>query len=218
VVAVDPDDRMRAVLAARNPGVRVLAGTAEDVPLPDGSLDAVVVSSAWHWFDPDRARAEIARVLRPGGRLAVVWTSMDEQVAWVADWRAALRDAVRGAGGTAAGRDPGGSSDGPGSGRTHHRRGELLRTQLVFDGSPFADFRAETFRCVRRTTPADAAALLGTYSRVLLLPEEDRRRLTALAEVSLREHLGLPPRDPEGAEPPVVEMPLRSLAFTATRH
>ncbi|WP_051950927.1 class I SAM-dependent methyltransferase [Actinacidiphila yeochonensis] len=222
VVAVDPDERMRAVLAARNPGVRVLEGTAERVPLPDASVDAVVVSSAWHWFDPDRARAETARVLRPGGRLAVVWNSTDNEVEWVADWRNALRDAARGQFGGPA-RDAAGAgdaaspSDGAGSGSNHWRRGELLRPQLDFEGSPFGDFTAEVFHCVRATTPADAAALLGTYSRLLVLPEEERRRFTALAEVALRERLGLPARDPEGAEPPVVEMPFRTLAFAATR-
>ena len=62
---------MRRVLEARLPGVRALAGTAEAIPLADGSVDAVFVAEAFHWFDLDRAPAEIARVLRPGGGLAV---------------------------------------------------------------------------------------------------------------------------------------------------
>jgi SAM-dependent methyltransferase len=73
VVAVEPVDGMRRVLAARLPGVRALAGTAEAIPLPDGSVDAVLVGEAFHWFDLERAPAEIARVLRPGGGLAVMW-------------------------------------------------------------------------------------------------------------------------------------------------
>jgi ubiquinone/menaquinone biosynthesis C-methylase UbiE len=61
VVAVEPDERMRQVLAGRSPDVRVLDGRAEDIPLPDGCADAVLVSHAWHWFDPERAVLEIAR-------------------------------------------------------------------------------------------------------------------------------------------------------------
>jgi ubiquinone/menaquinone biosynthesis C-methylase UbiE len=83
VVAVEPVDGMRRVLAARLPGVRTLTGTAEAIPLPDGSVDAVFVAEAFHWFDLERAPAEIARVLRPGGGLAVMWNeASDEGEPW----------------------------------------------------------------------------------------------------------------------------------------
>ena len=83
VVAVEPDPGMRARLAAAVPGARLLAGTAEALPLPDASIDAVLVAQAWHWVDPVRAVPEIARVLRPGGRLALLWNIRDERVPWV---------------------------------------------------------------------------------------------------------------------------------------
>ena len=83
VVAVEPDPGMRARLAAAVPGVRLLAGTAEALPLPDASADAVLVAQAWHWVDPVRAVPEIARGLRPGGRLALLWNIRDERVPWV---------------------------------------------------------------------------------------------------------------------------------------
>ena len=83
VVAVEPDDVMRTELTAALPGVRALTGTAEAIPLADASVDCVTVAQAWHWFDADRATAEIARVLRPGGRLGVVWNVRDESVGWV---------------------------------------------------------------------------------------------------------------------------------------
>jgi SAM-dependent methyltransferase len=74
VVAVEPDDAMRGLLERAVPGVRqVLAGTAEDLPLAHGSADVVTVAQAWHWVDPLEASREIARVLRPGGVLALVW-------------------------------------------------------------------------------------------------------------------------------------------------
>jgi SAM-dependent methyltransferase len=70
VIAVEPVDEMRAAIGA---GVRALEGTAEAIPLPDDSADAVTVAQAFHWFDGPRALAEIERVLRPGGALALVW-------------------------------------------------------------------------------------------------------------------------------------------------
>lgn len=66
VIAVEPDERMREVLAHRSPSVRVLEGWGEAMPLPDACADAVFVSTAWPWLDPARAVPEIARVLRPG--------------------------------------------------------------------------------------------------------------------------------------------------------
>ncbi|NLF04305.1 MAG: methyltransferase domain-containing protein [Actinomycetales bacterium] len=83
IVAVEPSDAMRAELVDALPGVRALPGTAEDIPLPDGDRDGVVVAQAWHWFDPATALPEIARVLRPGGRLGVVWNVRDHTVDWV---------------------------------------------------------------------------------------------------------------------------------------
>jgi ubiquinone/menaquinone biosynthesis C-methylase UbiE len=85
VVAVEPDQRMRAVFGARFPGIECLDGTAERIPLPDDSLDAVVVGSAWHWFDAPAALTQIARVLHGHGRLGVFATSVDTRVGWVAD-------------------------------------------------------------------------------------------------------------------------------------
>jgi SAM-dependent methyltransferase len=85
ITAVEPDGRMRAVLAERTEGVRVLDGRGEAIPLPDASADGVFVSTAWHWLDPALAIGEIARVLRDGGRLRVIWTSRDRADDWVAE-------------------------------------------------------------------------------------------------------------------------------------
>ncbi|HVY11517.1 MAG TPA: class I SAM-dependent methyltransferase [Mycobacteriales bacterium] len=74
VVAVEPDDEMRALIP---PGAHPVAGTAEQIPLPDASVDAVFIGQAWHWFDVPRAVAEIHRVLRPGGVLAPMWNLFD---------------------------------------------------------------------------------------------------------------------------------------------
>lgn len=83
VFATDPDDAMLEVLRERVPEVSAKAATAEDIPANDRSVDVVVVAQAFHWFDHDVALAEIARVLKPGGHLALVWNSRDERIPWV---------------------------------------------------------------------------------------------------------------------------------------
>jgi len=86
VIAVEPLAEMRGVLHRRVPRARVLAGTAEAIPLPGASVDAVFVAEALHWFDLPRALDEIARVLRPGGALAVMWNaSADDEEPWFKD-------------------------------------------------------------------------------------------------------------------------------------
>ncbi|HET7568905.1 MAG TPA: class I SAM-dependent methyltransferase [Gaiellaceae bacterium] len=78
VVAVEPGDEMRGVLERVVPGVEARFGTAEEIPLPDGSVDAVTVGQAFHWFEPERAFAELRRVLRPGGGFALLWNQWDD--------------------------------------------------------------------------------------------------------------------------------------------
>jgi SAM-dependent methyltransferase len=77
VVAVEPATNMRAVLATSLPDVTVVPGTAEAIPLGDDEADAVVVGNAFHHFDAEKAFAEIRRVLRPGGALALFWARTD---------------------------------------------------------------------------------------------------------------------------------------------
>jgi SAM-dependent methyltransferase len=83
VTAVEPDGVMRAKLSERLPSVTALAGTAEHIPLPDASVDLVTAAQAWHWVDESVALPEAARVLRPGGALALIWNIRDESTAWV---------------------------------------------------------------------------------------------------------------------------------------
>lgn len=85
VVAVEPDDRMRAVLAATVPEADVRAGTAEQLPLGSDEVDGVLFAQAWHWADPDRATKEALRVLTGGGVLGMLWNLHDDRVGWVAE-------------------------------------------------------------------------------------------------------------------------------------
>ena len=82
VVAVEPLPEMRERI---DPRADVLDGRAEEIPLPAASVDAVLVGQAFHWFDRERALAEVVRVLRPGGTVGLLWNLLDDRVPWVAD-------------------------------------------------------------------------------------------------------------------------------------
>lgn len=85
VTAVDPDPGMLAVLSAKHPGVTTVTGTAEQLPFDDDSFDAVTFGQSWHWVDPPRGSAEVARILRPGGQLGLFWNIRDAREPWVAE-------------------------------------------------------------------------------------------------------------------------------------
>lgn len=159
VIAVEPDERMRAVLAARSPGVRALDGRAEAIPLPDACVDAVFVSAAWHWFDHEVAITEIGRVLRDGGRLAVVWTSRDRGM----DWAFALDTDRVG--------DPAGSEE-------LHRRDYRRHRFTLPARAPFEPEVHDRFGFTRTMTVDDVIAWLGTYSQIIVAdPDEKQARL-----------------------------------------
>lgn len=90
VVAVEPLVELAAYLRSSCPGTPTVLGRAEALPLADGSVAAVTVGHAFHWFEADAALAEIARVLTPGGVLGVLWNIRDTSVAWVATLSAIL--------------------------------------------------------------------------------------------------------------------------------
>ncbi len=83
ILAVEPVDAMRRKLSELLPGVKVVDGTAEAIPLSDASADAVVVAQAFHWFDGEKALAEIHRVLKPGTGLGLIWNVRDDSLAWI---------------------------------------------------------------------------------------------------------------------------------------
>jgi len=190
VIAVEPDDRMRAVLAARSPGVRAVAGRGEAIPVPDASADGVFVSSAWHWLDPGRAVAEIARVLRDGGRLGVIWTSRDRRVDWVAELDVLRRPhAVRSA---------------------EDARSQLRRRHEVTlpGGAPFENIATASFAFARTMTVDDAVDWLATYSGLITAPAAERAaRLVRAREALLRQ---------AGADG-MIEIPMQSACWRADR-
>jgi SAM-dependent methyltransferase len=163
IIAVEPDERMRAVLAARCPEAEVLAGRGEDIPLPSASVDAVVISAAWHWLDTGRAVPEIARVLRPDGRLGVIWNSMDARLPWVAEFNMLARE---GREGREADRSPDAAA------------GHRYRRVEFPPGTPMSEPEELTVEYSLTMTSEELAGLLGTYSGVITLDPDQRARFS----------------------------------------
>ncbi|MBW4716768.1 class I SAM-dependent methyltransferase [Saccharothrix obliqua] len=161
VVAVEPDPAMVAELRHALPGVRALAGSAEEIPLPDASVDAVLAGNALHWFDMAVAGPEIARVLAPGGVLAGLWNVLDDRVDWVAELE----------------RISGSAAIGP---RDTLREWRAATADLHLPGSGPARFgspeQAE-FPHGQRRTADSLVATLATRAGVLVMPAGDREAL-----------------------------------------
>jgi SAM-dependent methyltransferase len=95
ILAVEPNAAMREG-AERHPRVRLVEGTAEKTTLPDRSCDAVVCAQAFHWFDHPKAFAEFTRILKPGGRLAIVWNTRDQSDPFTAEYSRLMVVAAQG--------------------------------------------------------------------------------------------------------------------------
>jgi ubiquinone/menaquinone biosynthesis C-methylase UbiE len=163
VVAVEPVEGMRRVLEARLPAVRALAGTAEAIPLANASVDAVFVAEAFHWFDLARAPGEIARVLRPGGGVAVLWNVSDgEDPVWVTEIIELVKEHRT-----------------EGSGR---RRPDTVAWREALEAEPrFGPLRDEEALHEQRTDRDRIVAMVASWSSIGGLPDD--RRTAALAAV-----------------------------------
>jgi SAM-dependent methyltransferase len=189
VVAAEPDLRMAGVLTTRVPGAAVVAARAEELPLIGGRLDAVLGSSMWHWVEEERAVAEAARVLRPGGRLGVLWSGPDRTRAWVDDLltgsglvrRPAAETPVR-----------------------HHRRLRLP------PDAPFSEAETQTTDWSWAVAPEDLVGLIGTYSGFIVRPEAERRELKRAVTDVVSGHAAL-------TDSSQFELPMRCICWRAER-
>lgn len=91
VIAIEPGDAMRAA-AAPHEKVRWIAGRAEATGLRSAAVDLVLCAQSFHWFEPQQALAELARILKPGGRLAIMWNRRSQTDAFTAGYRQAILD------------------------------------------------------------------------------------------------------------------------------
>jgi SAM-dependent methyltransferase len=191
VVAVEPDERMAAVLQARSPGVEVLRGTGEAIPMPDASADGVFVSSAWHWMDPERAVPEIGRVLRDGGRFGVIWTSLARDVEWLRDLRRFGRQQAAES-----------ATEDEAARRSRHHEVALPSSGL------FGNVDTTSFRFTRKMTASDVVDLMATYSGVITARSADRTVGLARVRAALDE------RFPWAEE---IDVPMRARCWRADR-
>lgn len=157
VTAVDPDE---AMLRA-NPASQSLVGTADRIPVPEASASAVVVGQAWHWFDPDTAGPEIARVLQPAGRLGLIWNTRDTGDPFVA----ALSEV--------AGPSP---------------AEQMVDADAVRQVPGFAPFERRRWSRVRVMTAPEVEAMITSRSAYLTAPEPEQRRLLAALRDLLAHH------------------------------
>jgi SAM-dependent methyltransferase len=151
VIAVEPVEAMREKLVGIEPPARVLAGTAQAIPLRDASVDAVTVAQAFHWFDTRPAIDEIHRVLRPGGKLALVWNVRDEVVGWVHGLTAII-EPHRGEAPT-------------------HRSGAWRRA--LDRSARFSSLQRHTFRYEQRLTPEEVVDRVASVSFIAALPPRE---------------------------------------------
>jgi SAM-dependent methyltransferase len=166
VVAVEPDDEMRRLIDCGT----VLAGAAEAIPLADGSVDCVFVGEAFHWFDASRALEEIARVLVPGGGLAIVWTHWWETEPPLPDEVVEIL------------REP-------------YQRFAAQRStpwEAAFDDSPFEPLGQEDFAEELFVDTDTLLAMYSTTSSLAALPGEERAELFARVRPLLGDSYRLP--------------------------
>jgi SAM-dependent methyltransferase len=182
VVAVEPDPRMRERLGATTAEVsareraerpiEVVEGRAEAVPVPDGSLDGAAAGQAYHWFDPELAHRELARVIRPGGVFAAVWNERDTTVPWLAEY-SRIVDSRESLPSAHVDRGPG----------RYSGRGDVTSFGDPFDPVQWAEFR-HTVTC----TPDLLVSLLQTRSYFLTAPRARQVELTAAVRRLAQEH------------------------------
>ncbi|MFW2513962.1 class I SAM-dependent methyltransferase [Demequina sp. SO4-13] len=158
VVAVDPDPAMLDTLSQSLPDVVTSVGRAESIPLPDASMDAVVLGQAWHWVDTDAASTEIARVLRPGGTLGLVWNIRDSREPWVAR----LGNAMRGSAAE-----------------------QLIEGEGPRVGPPLDGLERRTWEWVRRTDAGGVRAMARSRSHYIMGDQEYRARVDRDVEAVL---------------------------------
>jgi SAM-dependent methyltransferase len=171
VIAVEPVAEMRRLLAAGQPRAEVLEGTAEAIPLAAGTVDAVLVAAAFHWFDADAALAEIHRVLQPGGGLGLLWNRPE----WEGEpWYPGFADVLE--------RARANQDDAPNRYAAGEWRAALERSTL------FAPVRKREFRHVHSADRAEFLARVASWSVVAVLPEDGRAEVLAEVEALLARH------------------------------
>lgn len=176
VAAVEPDDRMRAVLTKELPNVEAIKGTGEDMPLGDGSVDVVLASSSWHWMDVEPTLREVRRVLKTNGLLGAMWSGPDPEGPFVTQARALIAQNVGGGGG--------------GMSSLFADAVRPTSTLEIPNDFGFSEPQHETFTWMMSLTADELIGLLATMSWVINLTQPEREALFREARRLLKEFLG----------------------------
>jgi len=184
LTAVEPVAAMGQRLRTRLPDVPLLAGVAEALPFADGTLDAVVVAQAFHWFDPERAVAELSRAIRIGGRLGLIWNVRDRSVGWVDEIWSVMDRVERHAPWQDHGRDPSRGSPGRPDGSLRRTAPDLAG---LADGT-WSGWTRATFSHVHAGTHADVLDRLRSVSHIAVLPSDSQRAVLDEIMAILRRH------------------------------
>jgi SAM-dependent methyltransferase len=187
VFAIEPDDRMREILASKLPEVTALSGTGESIPLATSSVDAVLAATSWHWMEADRALQETARVLVPGGTLGVVWAGPDPDGPFISQAQAALSGMSAGDAESAT------SSNGDlDLGRVVMDTENRIETVLqIPEDSLFAQPERQVLTWEVALTADELMGLLGTFSWIITMAEDRRAHVFSEARRLLRDSLGI---------------------------
>lgn len=177
VIAVEPDAAMRDEFRLHVSEADLRDGTGEALPLESASVDAIVASTSWHWVDPLAGLTEAARVLRPGGTMAALWTGVDPESAFMQQARGVLVERGDGGAGlaTIVAEDP--DPD--------------RHTLHIPAGQPFDAPDHKQFRFSQDLTADELIGLLSTMSWVILLDEPHRQAMFATARQLLHDVLGV---------------------------
>jgi SAM-dependent methyltransferase len=187
VIAVEPDDRMRGILAGNLPEVTALRGVGEAIPLEDSSVDAVLASASWHWMDPILALEEVARVLVPGGGLGVVWSGPDPEGPFLTAAQEMLSQMSSGP--AAPTTDADGAADlGDVVMDTENRVDTVL---WIPQDSPFTQPEHQILTWDVAFNADDLIGLLGTFSWIITMPDDRRAHVVSEARRLLNEVLGI---------------------------
>lgn len=163
LVAIEPVAAMRDVLSTAAPGATIVGGTAERMPLTDASVDAVIVAQAFHWFDASRAATEIARVLKPGGGLGLIWNVREESVPWIHELTRIME---------------------PHRGTTPTHRSGAWRPPLDASGL-FEPLRERSFHYEQTMSPDEAVDRVLSVSFIAALPTDERAAVASAVRATL---------------------------------
>ncbi|MCD5994826.1 class I SAM-dependent methyltransferase [Pseudomonas sp. CDFA 602] len=188
VVAIEPVEAMRAEFSKALPDLSILNGTAECIPVDSSTAEAVVCAQAFHWFASESALAEIHRVLKPGGRLGMIWNVRDESV----DWVAAITDIMT-----------------PYEGDTPRFHTGLWRAP--FSGPHFSEPQMTCFKYVHSGSPQEV--ILDRFlsvSFIAALPPADKANVTEQLHALIATHPSLKGRE-------IIEFPYQTQAYLCHR-